>query len=553
MSEKYHLIGIKGSGMSALAHILYDMGHEVQGSDIEETLFTQIGLEAKGMTLYPFGKSNIEPDMTVIIGNAFKDDHVEVIQAKQTGAKCVRYHDFLGSLAGGFTSIAISGTHGKTTTTSLVSLCFLEALRDPSIQVGAIIKELDGNYRVGNSENFIIEACEYVESFLKFSPKSEIILNIDNDHLDYYKNLENIKNAFIKYVKLLPEDGHLIINADDNNCLDLPVYSKAQAIKYGIENDDVDFQAKNIKFDDEGMAEFDVYKYNEFYEHISLSIPGKHNILNALACIALCDTYGISKADIKNAIHKFKGADRRFEFKGMLNGARVYDDYGHHPTEVKATAKALKNKKYNKSWVVFQPHTYSRTFNLLDDFANALLEFDNIIVTDIYAARETNTYNISSKDLVNKIIDLGKNAIYLPSLEECASYLKENVKKDDIIVVVRNGSKALIGKHAKIRHSMPNTVIGAFMTGIRSDSPDFINALLSTDTFDKEIKMNMGATINQITGYMFANMEFMTPSFQERQAVGSFFSRLDDLITLHQRKCDKYKSIKAGLIRKLFP
>lgn len=193
------------------------------------------------------------------------------------------------------------------------------------------------------------------------------------------------------------------------------------------------------------MAEFDVYKYNEFYEHISLSIPGRHNVLNALACIALCDTYGISKTDIKNAIHKFKGADRRFEFKGMLNGARVYDDYGHHPTEVKATAKALKNKKYNKSWVVFQPHTYSRTFNLLDDFANALLEFDNIIVTDIYAARETNTYNISSKDLVNKIIELGKNAIYLPSLEECASYLKENVKKDDIVLTLGAGTVTNIG------------------------------------------------------------------------------------------------------------
>ena len=193
------------------------------------------------------------------------------------------------------------------------------------------------------------------------------------------------------------------------------------------------------------MAEFDVYKYNEFYEHISLSIPGRHNVLNALACIALCDTYGISKTDIKNAIHKFKGADRRFEFKGMLNGARVYDDYGHHPTEVKATAKALKNKKYNKSWVVFQPHTYSRTFNLLDDFANALLEFDNIIVTDIYAARETNTYNISSKDLVDAIIKLGKDAKYISSLDDCATYLKKNVKSGDIVLTLGAGTVTNIG------------------------------------------------------------------------------------------------------------
>ena len=444
--KNVHMIGIGGISMSGIAAILKNWGFNVTGSDASDSEAVQL-LRSKGIKVV-IGHSleDVAKADVVVYSVAIKQTDPEIVEAHRLKIPTIERADFLGEITRCYNdTICISGTHGKTTTTSMVSLCFLDALTDPSIQVGAMLKPLNGNYRVGNSENFIIEACEYVESFLKFSPKSEIILNIDNDHLDYYKNLENIKNAFIKYVKLLPEDGHLIINADDNNCLDLPVYSKAQAIKYGIENDDVDFQAKNIKFDDEGMAEFDVYKYNEFYEHISLSIPGKHNILNALACIALCDTYGISKADIKNAIHKFKGADRRFEFKGMLNGARVYDDYGHHPTEVKATANALKNKKYNKSWVVFQPHTYSRTFNLLDDFANALLEFDNIIVTDIYAARETNTYNISSKDLVNKIIELGKNAIYLPSLEECASYLKENVKKDDIVLTLGAGTVTNIG------------------------------------------------------------------------------------------------------------
>ena len=321
----------------------------------------------------------------------------------------------------------------------------MEALQDPSIQVGAIIKELDGNYRVGNSENFIIEACEYVESFLKFSPRSEIILNIDNDHLDYYKNMENVKNAFIKYVKLLPEDGHLVINADDPNCLDLPIYSKAPAIKYGIENDDVDFSAQNLVFDENGFPEFDCYKYNEFFGHFKLSIPGKHNVLNALSCIALCDAYGISVDCMISALAKFTGADRRFQFKGMVNGAAVYDDYGHHPTEVAATARALNNKKFNKSWVVFQPHTYSRTFNLLDDFAEALLYFDNIIITDIYAAREINTYNISSKDLADAIISKGKDAKYIPSLEDCASFLKQNVKKDDIVLTLGAGTVTNIG------------------------------------------------------------------------------------------------------------
>ena len=444
--KKIHMIGIGGISMSGIAEILANWGFSVSGSNNVDSDILHILKNAGNKVYIGHNAQNVVGADCVVYTAAIPKDNVELVHAKVLGIPTIERSDFLGELTRCYkNTIAISGTHGKTTTTSLVSLCFLEALKDPSIQVGAIIKELNGNYRVGNSENFIIEACEYVESFLKFSPKSEIILNIDNDHLDYYKNFDNIKNAFIKYVKLLPDDGHLIINADDNNCLDLPVYTKAAAIKYGIENDDVDFQAKNIIFDENGFPEFDIYKYNEFYDHIKLSILGKHNVLNTLACVALCDAYGISKKDIKNAISKFKGADRRFEYKGTFNNAKIYDDYGHHPTEVKATAKALKNKHYNKSWVVFQPHTYSRTFNLLDDFAHALLEFDNIIVTDIYAAREKNTYNISSEDLVKRIEELGKNATYLPTLEECASYLKDNIKPNDIVLTLGAGTVTNVG------------------------------------------------------------------------------------------------------------
>ena len=444
--KKIHMIGIGGISMSGIAEILLNWGFTVSGSNnVDSELLHD--LSKAGITVYiGHDKKNIIGADCVVYSAAINKENPELVYARELGIPTIERSDFLGELTRCYqNTIAISGTHGKTTTTSLVSLCFLEAQKDPSIQVGAIIKELNGNYRVGNSENFIIEACEYVESFLKFSPKSEIILNIDNDHLYYYKNLDNIKKAFIKYVKLLPDDGHLIINADDANCLDLPTYTKAKAVKYGIENEDVDFSAKNIEFDENGFPEFDVYKYNEFYEHIKLSIPGRHNVLNALACISLCNTYGISKEHIKIALAKFKGADRRFEFKGNVNGAKVYDDYGHHPTEILATAKALKNKQYNKSWVVFQPHTYSRTYNLLKDFANALTIFDNIIVTDIYAARETNIYNISSKDLVDEINKLGKNAIYISSLEDCAEYLKKNVIKDDIVLTLGAGTVTNIG------------------------------------------------------------------------------------------------------------
>ncbi|MCI8273104.1 MAG: UDP-N-acetylmuramate--L-alanine ligase [Clostridia bacterium] len=444
--RKIHMIGIGGVSMSGIAEILVNWGFSVSGSDQTDSQLLQNLKEAGIKIFVGHHAENVVGADCVVFSAAVNEDNPEFIHAKELGIPLIERSSFLGELTKCYqNTIAVSGTHGKTTTTSLVSLCFVEALKDPSIQVGAIIKELHGNYCVGNSENFIIEACEYVESFLKFSPKSEIILNIDNDHLDYYKTIENIEKAFIKYVQLLPEDGHLIINADDNRCLNLPTYSKAPCVKYGIENENVDFLATNISFNEEGFPSFDVLKHNKFYEHFELSIPGKHNILNSLACIALCDAYSISSSVMKKVLKSFSGADRRFEFKGIFNNAKVYDDYGHHPTEVLATAKALKNRNFNNSWVVFQPHTYSRTYNLLDDFANALLPFDNIIVTDIYAAREKNTYNISSKDLVDSINHLGKNAEYISSLDDCVSYLKEHVKPNDIVLTLGAGTVTQVG------------------------------------------------------------------------------------------------------------
>ena len=444
--KNIHMIGIGGVSMSWIAAILTNWGFKVTGSDWAQSEATDklnsMGIKVTiGHNLEDVKKANV-----VVYSAAIKQDDPEMVEAKNLNIPTIERADFLGELTRCFKdTICISGTHGKTTTTSMISLCFLEALKDPSIQVGAFLNALDGNYKVGNSEHFIIEACEYVESFLKFSPKAEIILNIDNDHLDYFKNFENIKKAFIKYTKLLPDDGLLVINGDDKNCLDLPQYTKATILTYGINNKDVNFYAENISFDNDGFPEFDVYKNDEYYEKFKLSVPGKHNILNALACISLCDYYGIDKKDLQTALRKFTGAHRRFEFKGKLNGASIYDDYGHHPTEIVATSTSVNNKKHNKSWVVFQPHTYSRTKNLLDDFANALLNFDNIIVLDIYAAREINTFNISSKDLVDKINSLERKAIYSPTFEECVSYLKDNVKENDIVLTLGAGTVTKIG------------------------------------------------------------------------------------------------------------
>lgn len=445
--KNIHMIGIGGVSMSGIAAILNNWGFNVTGSDASNSESVESLLKKGIKVTIGHNLKDIANSDVVVYTAAISKEDPEMVEAKRLNIPTIERADFLGKLTRCYKdTICISGTHGKTTTTSMVSLCFLEGLKDPSIQVGAFLKQIDGNYKVGNSEHFIIEACEYVESFLKFSPKAEIILNIDNDHLDYFKNLENIKKAFIKYVKLLPPDGILITNADDSNCLDLHKYASCKTITYGIKNENADYVAKNIIFDNDGFAEFEVYYKNEFFEKFKLSVPGIHNVLNALSCIALCVEYGINKKDIKVALLKFTGAHRRFEYKGNIDGkASVYDDYAHHPTEIVATFNSLSNKKYNESWVIFQPHTYSRTINLLDDFANILSKFDHIIILDIYAAREKNTYGISSKDLLNKIIPLNKNAKYIPDFQECSNYVRNNVKQNDIVITLGAGTVTEIG------------------------------------------------------------------------------------------------------------
>ncbi len=442
-----HMIGIGGVSMSGIAAILKNWGFTVTGSDTSDSENLNI-LRQKGIkVVIGHNLQDVAHADIVVYSAAVKQDDPEMLEAKKLHIPTIERADFLGDITRCYQdTICVSGTHGKTTTTSMISLCFLEALLDPSIQVGAYLKQLNGNYKVGNSEHFILEACEYVESFLKFTPKAEIILNIDNDHLDYFKTFEKIKKAFINYVKLLPNDGILIVNADDQNCLDLISFTQATTITYGIENKTADFYAENITFDEDAFPAFDVYHQGNFFSHVKLSVPGIHNILNALSCIALCTKYGIEKNTIQSALLKFTGAHRRFEFKGKIKtNVSVYDDYGHHPTEILATAKSLSHKSYHNSWVVFQPHTYSRTKNLLADFAKSLLSFDHVIILDIYAAREKNTYDISSNDLVKKLMSMGKEAKYIPDFNKCVSYLKDNVKENDIVLTLGAGTVTEIG------------------------------------------------------------------------------------------------------------
>jgi len=435
-----YMIGIGGISMSGIADILVNMGYRVSGSDREESAITK-NLEEHGIhVVYPQKSDNITDDIDFIVYTAaIKDDNPEMIAAREKNIPMMERGEFLGELTKLFSNtIGIAGTHGKTSTTSMVSCIFLETDFDPTIQVGSILSNINGNYRVGNSDTFIIESCEYADSFLNFHEKSSIVLNIDSDHLDYFGNLDNIKKSFYEYVGHLSSDGYLIVNNDDDNSKLLKDYTKAKVISYGIENM-ADYMASNISYDDDGNGIFDVIEDGEVLGKIELSVSGYHNVSNALAAIALACSYGIDFDDIKNGLKKYNGANRRLEYKGMFKGAKVYDDYGHHPTEIEAVCSAIKGKKYKESWVIFEPHTYSRAYKHKEDFAKVLSDFDHIIITDIYAAREKNEYGVTEKDIISEIKKYGKEAFYISSYDDIKLYLGEYINDGDIILTLGAG------------------------------------------------------------------------------------------------------------------
>ena len=445
-----HLIGIGGISMSSVAEILKNWGFTVTGSDSTQSDITDKLVYHDIPVVIGHDLENCKKADLIVYTAAIPDTDPEMVLAKENNIPLVPRGKFVGLITQKYSeSICVSGTHGKTTTTSMISDCFINAGKDPTIQVGAILNELDGNYRIGNSEFFILESCEYKESFLEFFPNTGIILNIDNDHLDYYKTFDNVIKAFTNFAKIVEKDkGTLITNADDPNCYNLKNVVNCKVITYGIDNKDADFRADNISYDKNGFPTFDVYKGNDSYGKVKLSVAGIHNVLNALATIATCDLYGIEKEVVISSLSKFVGASRRLEIKGTLlaGSVKIFDDYAHHPTEIAATARAVKNKTYNESWVVFQPHTYSRTKEHLHAFAEALNEFDHIILLDIYAARETNTYGISSKDLNDEINKLSPDkSVYMPDFEEVVEYVKANIKEDDLVITLGAGTVTKIG------------------------------------------------------------------------------------------------------------
>ncbi|KPG69793.1 UDP-N-acetylmuramate--L-alanine ligase [Enterococcus sp. RIT-PI-f] len=387
----YHFVGIKGSGMSSLALVLHEKGYRVQGSDVEEYFFTQRDLEKAGIALLPFDKENIQPEMVIIQGNAFPDTHPEIVRAHQLGLEVTRYHDFIGQFIQPYTSIAVTGSHGKTSTTGLLSHV-LSGVRPTSFLIG------DGTgHGDPNAEFFSFEACEYRRHFLAYSPDYAIMTNIDFDHPDYYHSIEDVFSAFQSMAHQVKKG---IFAYGDDAFLrkleaDVPIYY------YGI-NDDDDVQAKNIERTTQGSA-FDVYIHDENIGHFVLPAYGQHNINNALGVIAVAYKEGLDMQEVAEEMLSFPGVKRRFSEK-IVADMTIVDDYAHHPAEIKATIDGARQKYPDKEIIaVFQPHTFTRTIALMDDFAEALDLADNVYLCDIFGSAREDRGDVKIEDLGNKI------------------------------------------------------------------------------------------------------------------------------------------------------
>lgn len=452
---RIHFIGIGGISMSGFAEYLHNFGFQVSGSDRQKSQITEhlasIGIDVQ----YGQRRANITPDIQFVVYTAaISKDNEEFLEVQRQGIPMLNRSELIGQLMTNFdNAIAVSGTHGKTTTTSMLSQIFIDGNLDPTISVGGIMESIGGNIRMGKSEHFIAEACEYTNSFLDFFPKRSIILNIDEDHLDFFKDLEDIRNSFHAFAKLLPKDGQLFINGEIDRYEEITKDLECEVFTYGITDPayrktDIayDYAADNIDFDDMSDGSFDLYFKGQFVDRIKLNVLGLHNISNALPAIAIAMQVGIPVDVIKKALLSFKNSKRRFEYKGSIGGVKIVDDYAHHPTEIMATLSAARVYSHNTLWCVFQPHTYSRTKRHLKEFAKALALADKIVLPDIYASREKDPGDISSKDLVRELELLGKEVYYFPSFDEIENFLLLNCINGDLLITMGAGDIVSVGE-----------------------------------------------------------------------------------------------------------
>lgn len=446
--KKIHCIGIGGIGLSAVAEIFHARGYEVSGSDMKSSEMSE-KLASHGMKISIGHKgSNVDGADLVVYSVAISNENPELLRARELGIPTITRAQAVGALMDEYdNSIAVSGTHGKTTTTSMISLILKHAKKEPTILVGGNLEEIGGNVKVGDNKFFVTEACEYMDSFLSFRPNIEIILNIDSDHLDYFKDVNHIAQSFSKFAGLVPEDG-AVIAYDANPFVKSVIEDIPNAITFGLAHT-CDYYASDIEFSSEGMPEFNVNHGGNVICRIKLSIPGEHNILNALAAFACCHILGVETDEIVRTLETFVGTQRRFDLQGITSkNNKIIDDYAHHPTEIKATLAAVRNMKHNKLWCLFQPHTYTRTMALMEEFSEAFGEADKVVLAEIYAAREKNIHKISSKQLVEKIREKepGKEVYYFDSFDDIASFVYNNAQEGDLILTMGAGDIYKVGE-----------------------------------------------------------------------------------------------------------
>lgn len=445
--KKIYFIGIGGISMSSLAEILHTKNYEVSGSDSVSNSLTN-HLKEKGILVHLQQKyENIPQDIDLIVHTAaVKDDNPEIKAAKDKNIKIIDRATLLGSIMKSYKyPICISGTHGKTTTTSIMSEILLEANVNPTLMIGGILNSIGSNYKIGNNDYIALESCEYFNSFTKFHPYAAIVLNVDIDHLDFFKNLNEIETSFNKFCRNIDSNGFLVIKNDIKNLDKIVNDINCKIITYG--NEEADYYADNIRINSNNHFIYDVINKGHNIATIRLCIPGEHNIQNSLATFIVGLHLGLEKKDILNGIYNFKGVNRRYEKKGVLNGVTIIDDYAHHPTEIIATLKTARNtKNINKIYTVFQPHTFSRTKNLLNEFSLSFNLADEVLILNIYPGRELDKGEIHSKDLVEKLQQNGINATYYNNFEVAKDYLLKNCINNDLLITMGAGDVYLIGE-----------------------------------------------------------------------------------------------------------
>ena len=452
---RIHFVGIGGISMSGFAEYLHNLGFKVSGSDSQKSKITEhlrsIGVEV----FYGQRRANITPDIEVVIYTAaIKDDNEEFMAVNDMAIPSLNRAQLIGQLMNNYNdAIAVSGTHGKTTVTSMISKIFIDGNLDPTISVGAILDAIGGNMRMGKSNHFITEACEYMNSFLEFNPNKAVILNIDEDHMDFFKDLDDIRNSFYLFAKRIPKDGQLYINGEIPNYKEITKDLDCEVLTYGIidpayRTSDLsyDIAADNITSGNMTGHSFDLYYKGKYIDRINLNVNGIHNISNSLPAIGIGLEEGVPIDTIKESMINFKGADRRFQYKGSIGGVKVVDDYAHHPTEITATLSSSRSYTDKTLWCVFQPHTYSRTKRHLKEFAKALSLADKIVLADIYASREKDPGDVSSLYLLRELEALGKEVHYFPSFDEIENFLLENCINGDLLITMGAGDIVKVGE-----------------------------------------------------------------------------------------------------------